>query len=57
MEDGGVTWAEVPVVPEGVPVKSIKFTDALHATVVTPEGTWTTADGGVTLDALARALA
>jgi hypothetical protein len=46
--DGGVTWAEVPVVAEGVPVTSINFSDALHGTVVTPEGTWTSSDGGVT---------
>jgi hypothetical protein len=47
-QDGGVTWAEVPVIPPGVPVTSISFTDAMHGTVVTPEGTWTTSDGGVT---------
>jgi len=47
-QDGGVTWAEVPVIPPAVPVTSINFTDAMHGTVVTPEGTWTTSDGGVT---------
>ena len=47
-QDGGVTWAEVPVMPPAVPVTSINFTDAMHGTVVTPEGTWTTSDGGVT---------
>jgi photosystem II stability/assembly factor-like uncharacterized protein len=47
-QDGGVTWTAVPVIPPGVPVTSIGFTDAMHATVVTPEGTWATSDGGIT---------
>jgi photosystem II stability/assembly factor-like uncharacterized protein len=47
-QDGGVTWTPVPVIPPAVPVTSISFTDAMHGTVVTPEGTWTTSDGGVT---------
>jgi photosystem II stability/assembly factor-like uncharacterized protein len=47
-QDGGVTWAEVAVIPPAVPVTSIDFTDLMHGTVVTPEGTWTTSDGGVT---------
>jgi hypothetical protein len=47
-QDGGVTWAEVAVIPPAVPVTSINFSDAMHGTVVTPEGTWTTSDGGVT---------
>jgi len=47
-QDGGVTWVEVAVIPPGVPVTSISFTDAMNGTVVTPEGTWTTSDGGVT---------
>jgi hypothetical protein len=47
-QDGGVTWAEVPVIPPAVPVTSITFSDALHGTVDTPEGAWTTTDGGVT---------
>jgi len=47
-QDGGVTWAEVAVIPQGVPVTSISFSDAMNGTVVTPEGTWTTSDGGVT---------
>ena len=47
-QDGGVTWAEVAVIPPAVPVTSIDFTDATHGTVVTPEGAWTTSDGGVT---------
>ena len=47
-QDGGVTWVEVAVIPPAVPVTSISFSDAMHGTVVTPEGTWTTSDGGVT---------
>lgn len=47
-QDGGVTWVEVAVIPPGVPVTSISFTDAMNGMVVTPEGTWTTSDGGVT---------
>jgi len=47
-KDGGVTWAEVAVIPPAVPVTSISFADAMRGTVVTPEGTWTTSDGGVT---------
>jgi photosystem II stability/assembly factor-like uncharacterized protein len=47
-QDGGVTWAEVAVIPPAVPVTSINFTDAMNGMVVTPEGTWTTSDGGVT---------
>ncbi len=47
-QDGGVTWAEVPVIPPAVPVTSINFSDVMHGTVVTAEGTWTTSDGGVT---------
>lgn len=47
-QDGGVTWAEVAVIPSAVPVTSINFTDAMNGMVVTPEGTWTTSDGGVT---------
>jgi len=47
-QDGGVTWAEVPVIPAAVPVTSITFSDPLHGTVVTPDGNWTTTDGGVT---------
>jgi photosystem II stability/assembly factor-like uncharacterized protein len=47
-QDGGVTWTEVTVAPPGVPVTSISFSDAMHGTVVTPEGAWTTSDGGTT---------
>jgi hypothetical protein len=47
-QDGGVMWAGVEAIPPAVPVTSINFTDAMHGTVVTPEGTWTTSDGGVT---------
>jgi photosystem II stability/assembly factor-like uncharacterized protein len=47
-QDGGVTWAPVAITSPGVPVTSISFSDAMHGTVVTPEGTWATSDGGVT---------
>lgn len=47
-EDGGMTWDEVAVIPPAVPVTSIDFSDSTHGTVVTPEGTWTTSDGGAT---------
>jgi len=47
-QDGGVTWTPVPAIPPAVPVTLISFMDAMHGTVVTPEGTWTTSDGGVT---------
>jgi photosystem II stability/assembly factor-like uncharacterized protein len=47
-QDGGVTWAPVAVIPPGVPVTSISFSDAMHGAVVTWQGTWKTSDGGVT---------
>ena len=47
-QDGGVTWTAVTVIPPAVPVTSIAFTDAMNGTVVTPQGTWTTTDGGAT---------
>lgn len=47
-QDGGVTWTAVTVIPPAVPVTSITFTDAMNGTVVTPQGTWTTTDGGAT---------
>lgn len=47
-QDGGVSWSAVTPVPPGIPVTSITFTDALHGTVVTPESSWVTEDGGVT---------
>jgi hypothetical protein len=46
--DGGVTWTNVPAIPPAVAVQSITFTDAMHGTVTTSQGTWTTADGGAT---------
>jgi len=44
--DGGANWIDVPVLPPGVPVLGISFADASHGSVTTPEGGWTTADGG-----------
>lgn len=36
------------VIPAGAPVTSIAFSDPQNGTVVTPRGTYTTSDGGVT---------
>jgi hypothetical protein len=47
-QDGGVTWSAIDAIPPAVPVTSITFTDPQHGTVVTPEGDYTTNDGGVT---------
>jgi photosystem II stability/assembly factor-like uncharacterized protein len=47
--DGGHNWSEV-VVPDldpGVPVEFITFTTSLAGYFNTPDGTWTTSDGGV----------
>ncbi len=46
--DGGHNWGELPIsgLDPGVPVQSISFADAAHGALVTPDGTWTTADGG-----------
>jgi hypothetical protein len=46
--DGGHNWSELPVtgLDPGVPVQSIEFSDATHGSFVTPDGTWTTSDGG-----------
>jgi hypothetical protein len=46
--DGGVSWEEVPVLSPGLPVTDIQFADADHGTLTTPEGDWTTEDGGAT---------
>ncbi len=48
--DGGHNWSELPVtgLDPGVPVQSIDFSDATHGSFVTPDGTWTTSDGGTT---------
>ena len=46
--DGGVSWTEVPGLPPGLPVFEISFSDAAHGLLTTPEGNWTTADGGQT---------
>ncbi len=47
-QDGGVDWTEVPVIPAAVPITSITFSDPQHGAVVTPDGDWTTSDGGNT---------
>ncbi|MEK7693295.1 MAG: hypothetical protein AAB349_03815 [Chloroflexota bacterium] len=48
--DGGHNWSEVvvPSLASAVPVESITFADATHGVFTTPDGTWTTADGGTT---------
>jgi hypothetical protein len=46
--DGGVTWTFVDVLEPGVPVLNIDFTDADNGTLTTPDGDWTTSDGGAT---------
>lgn len=44
--DGGVTWSEAGSLPPGLPVQEISFTDAQTGTLTTPDGEWTTSDGG-----------
>jgi hypothetical protein len=44
--DGGITWTEVPGLPSGLPVTAIDFTDANNGAATTPDGDWTTSDGG-----------
>jgi hypothetical protein len=46
--DGGHNWTNVAVadLDPGVPVQSITFTDSTHGSFTTPDGTWTTSDGG-----------
>jgi hypothetical protein len=46
--DGGVSWTAVDVLPPGLPVTAIEFSDATNGTLTTPDGDWTTADGGAT---------
>jgi hypothetical protein len=48
--DGGHNWQEVVVsdLPSGVPVNAISFTDQSNGSFTTPDGTWTTTDGGST---------
>ncbi len=48
--DGGHNWQEVVVtgLNAGVPVDAINFTSADNGSITTPEGTWTTTNGGVT---------
>jgi hypothetical protein len=47
-EDGGVFWAEAPVLEPGLPVTAIDFSDAQNGTLTTPDGDWVTVDGGAT---------
>jgi len=47
-DDGGVSWEPVDGPPAGVPVTAIDFTDAQNGTLTTPDGEWTTSDGGET---------
>ena len=51
--DGGHNWQEVVVagLDSGEPVTSIAFTDAMHGSFVSSDGTFTTDDGGATWDA------
>jgi photosystem II stability/assembly factor-like uncharacterized protein len=46
--DGGHNWTFVDVLEPGVPVSDITFTDAQNGTLTTPDGNWTTSDGGDT---------
>jgi len=47
--DGGHNWSEVvvPGLDASVPVNFITFTTSLSGYFTTPDGTWTTSDGGV----------
>lgn len=47
-QDGGVNWTPIDVIPPGVPVTTISFTDAQNGAAVTPDSAWITADGGAT---------
>ena len=47
-DDGGVTWTFVDALPPGLPVTDISFTDAQNGMAMTPQGMWTTTDGGAT---------
>ncbi len=48
--DAGHDWQEVVVsdLAQGVPVNAINFTDSTNGSLTTPEGTWTTTNGGAT---------
>jgi hypothetical protein len=48
--DGGKNWTQVNAagLDPGVPVQSITFTSANNGSFTTPEGTWTTSNGGST---------
>ena len=47
-QDGGVTWTESPSSRRLSPSPPSPSPTRMHGTVVTPEGDWTTTDGGVT---------
>jgi hypothetical protein len=47
-DDGGVSWSAVAGLSPGLPVTAIDFSDADTGTLTTPDGDWTTADGGAT---------
>jgi photosystem II stability/assembly factor-like uncharacterized protein len=47
-DDGGVNWIAVDVLPPALPVTAIAFADAQNGTLTTPDGTWSTSDGGTT---------
>jgi len=46
--DGGVSWTAAGDLPPGLPVTAIEFSDAENGVATTPEGDWTTSDGGAT---------
>lgn len=46
--DGGVSWTPADDLPPGLPVTAIEFSDAENGVATTPEGDWTTSDGGAT---------
>lgn len=46
--DGGVSWTAADDLPPGLPVTAIEFSDADNGVATTPEGDWTTSDGGAT---------
>lgn len=46
--DGGVSWMAAEDLPPGLPVTDVEFSDAENGLATTPEGDWTTSDGGAT---------